>query len=293
MRLPRFDFFAPQTLEAALRLLDGQGEGFSVMAGGTDLMVKMSHGRLKPKTIISLKEIPDLHYINFAGADGMDIGATALLSEVLASNEIATHYPALIEAVQMMANVEVRNMATVAGNLCNAAPSADSAPPLMVMGAVVNLASANSTRQIPLMDFFRGPGITQKDDNEIMTSIWLPAPEVNSGAAYKRISARCGVDIAAVGVGVGLKLESQIVVEASIVLGAVGPTPIRASKAEAALIGKTCDQETLKKASLLAAEEARPITDIRASADYRKKMVEVLTGRTISAAYERIVARQS
>ncbi len=293
MRLPKFEYFTPKTLAEALELMELKGVGSFAMAGGTDMMVKMSHGRLTPKAIINIKEIPDLHYINFCPKNGLEIGATALLSEVLNHEKIIEHYPALIQAVQTMANVEVRNMATIAGNLCNAAPSADSAPPLMVMNGVATLTSIKGKRQVKLMDFFRGPGITVKNNEEIMTSINLPAPEIGSGASYMRISARCGVDIAAAGVGVALKVKSGVFAEARIVLGAVAPLPLRSVKAEAELVGKPFSPEIIECVAQAASEEATPISDVRASADYRKRMVAVLTKRTISEAYERSEARHS
>ena len=293
MRLPKFEYFTPKTMSEALELMELKGAGSFAMAGGTDVMVKMSHGRLIPKAIINIKEIPDLRYINFCPENGLEIGATALLSEVLKHDKIIEYYPALIQAVQTMANVEVRNMATVAGNLCNAAPSADSAPPLMVMEGVVTLTGKKASRKVKLMDFFRGPGLTVRESNEIMTAINLPAPQAGCGASYMRISARCGVDIAAAGVGVALKVQSGIVSEARIVLGAVAPVPLRAIKAEAELIGKPYSSEIIERSAQIASEESTPISDVRASADYRKRMVAVLTKRTISEAYDRSVARHS
>jgi carbon-monoxide dehydrogenase medium subunit len=149
MRLPQFKYFAPKTLEAALSLLKEQGEGARVMAGGTDVMVKMTHGLLKPKAIIALQEIEGLNEIHFSAKEGLTIGATARLAEVASHPDILKHYPAIAHSVQVMANVEVRNMGTVAGNLCNAALSADSAPPL-AMEANVKLASLNGERLLPL-----------------------------------------------------------------------------------------------------------------------------------------------
>ena len=165
-------------------------------------MVKMSAGRLKPKAIIRLMDIEGLDGIRFHPEEGLTLGATARLAEVASHPDVLNHYPALAHAVQVMANVEVRHMATVAGNLCNAAPSADTAPPLIAMGAEVTLASLNGQRRLPLDQFFKGPGLTAMQHGEIMTSIHVPLPQPKSGASYMRISARCGVDIAAVGVGV-------------------------------------------------------------------------------------------
>lgn len=287
MRLPKFEYFAPKTLEAALSLLNEQGEGAHVMAGGTDVIVKMTHGRLKPKAIIALKEIDGLNEIRFSADEGLTIGATARLAEVTSHPDVLNHYPALAHAVQCMANVEVRNMGTVVGNLCNAAPSADSAPPLMVMGAEVALASLKGTRRLPLADFFKGPGITAMERCEIMTSVHVPIPSSKSGASYKRISARCGVDIAAVCVGVMAQFNGKGCTQARIVLGAVAPIPLRAIGTENLVQGKGWTPELINQAGEKAAEEAKPISDVRASAEWRKKMVAVLTQRALEEAHER------
>jgi CO/xanthine dehydrogenase FAD-binding subunit len=287
MRLPKFEYVAPKTLESALSSLDAQGEGAHLFAGGTDIMVKMSHGRLRPAGIIGLMAIEGLDAINFNPKDGLNIGATARLSDVASHPDILNHYPALAHAVQVMANVEVRNMGTVAGNLCNAAPSADTAPPLMAMAAEVILASLKGERRLPLGQFFKGPGLTAMERGEIMTSIHVPPPQPKSGASYMRISGRCGVDIAAVGVGVMAAFNGRSCKEARIVLGAVAPIPMRATKTEDLMKSRPWTRDLIEQGGVLAAEEARPISDVRASAEWRKKMVAVLTRRTLTEAWER------
>ncbi len=287
MRLPKFTYFTPKTLEDALNLLAEQGEGARVMAGGTDVMVKMIHGLLTPKAIIGLQEIEDLRGIRYDAKDGLTIGATARLAEVISHPDIQNHYPSLAYAVSCMANVEVRNMGTVVGNICNAAPSADSAPPLMTMNGEVVLNSLKGERRLSLNDFFRGPSITSMEDGEIMTSIHVPVQPSGSGASYKRISARCGVDIAAVGVGAMVVLNGGGCKQARIVLGAVAPVPLRAIKTEELVQGRERSPELLASAGAKAAEEAKPISDMRASAEWRKRMVGVLTKRALDEAFER------
>lgn len=291
MRLPRFEYFAPRTLESALISLAAQGKTAHLFAGGTDIMVKMSHGRLRPTGIIGLMGIEGLDGIRFHPKEGLTVGATARLSEVASHPDILNHYPALAHAVQVMANVEVRNMGTVAGNLCNAAPSADTAPPLIAMGAEVILASLKGERRLSLDQFFRGPGLTAMEHGEIMTSIHVPPPRPKSGASYMRISGRCGVDIAAVGVGVMATFNGKGCKEARIVLGAVAPVPMRATKAEDLLKGRHWSQDLIEKGGDLAAEEAKPISDVRASAEWRRNMVAVLTRRTLVEARERAKRR--
>ncbi len=287
MRLPKFEYFAPRTLEAALSVFMEQGEGARVMAGGTDVMVKMTHGLLKPKAIISLYEIEGMNEIRFDAKEGLTIGATARLAEVASHSDVLNHYPALSEAIMTMANCEVRNMGTVAGNLCNAAPSADTAPPLITMGAEVTLASIKGERRLSLNEFFKGPGLTAMEHGEVMTSIHIPPPPGKSGASYKRISARCGVDIAAVGVGVTAFFNGESCKQARIVLGAVAPVPMRATKTESLMQGREWTPELIEQGGEQAAEEAKPISDVRASAEWRKQMVGVLTRRALEEAHQR------
>jgi len=291
MRLPRFEYFAPKTLVSALSILAEQGDGAHLFAGGTDVMVKMSAGRLRPKAIIHLMDIEGLDGIRFHAEEGLTLGATARLAEVASHPAILNHYPALAHAVQVMANEEVRHMATVAGNLCNAAPSADTAPPLIAMGAEVTLASLNGERRLPLDQFFKGPGLTAMQHGEIMTFIHVPLPQPKSGASYMRISARCGVDIAAVGVGVMVAFNGKGLKDARVVLGAVAPVPMRATKTEDLLKSREWTQDLIEEGGEAAAEEAKPISDVRASAEWRKKMVAVLTRRTLEDARERATRR--
>lgn len=287
MRLPRFEYFAPKTLEDALNLLAEQGEGAHVMAGGTDIVVKMNHGRLKPKAIVALEGIDELDHIHFHAIDGLTIGATARLADVASHPDVLNHYPALAEAILTMANVEVRNMGTVVGNLCNAAPSADCAPPLIVMGAQVVLSRLNGERSLPLDQFFKGPGLTAMEPGEVLTSISVPVLPDGAAASYKRISGRCGVDIAAVGVGAMVTFDGDVCKEARIVLGAVAPIPMRATKTEDLLQGRQWTPDLIEKAGQEASEESKPISDVRASAQWRKAMVAVLTRRVLQEAQAR------
>lgn len=291
MKLPKFTYFEPKTLEEALHLLANEGDGVHVMAGGTDLVVKMKHGLLRPKTIIGLREIKGINRISFNAQEGLTIGATALLADVASHPKIRKHYPAIAYAPSKMANVQIRNMGTVAGNLCNAAPSADNAPSLRAMSAEVTLASLEGERRLSLDEFFEGPGLTVIRPGEIMTSIFVPLPSPQSGTSYQRLSARGHVDMAAVCVGAMVVMNGEICKEGRIVLGAVAPTPMRALKAEESLQGKPLTPQLLEKAGILASEESRPITDVRASADYRKRMVAVLTRRTLVEAHDRAQKR--
>jgi CO/xanthine dehydrogenase FAD-binding subunit len=287
MRFPKFEYFAPKTLEAALGILSEQGEGAYLIAGGTDVTVKMIHGRLKPKSLVSLDNVEGIDVISFDPKEGLTIGALARLADVITHPDIVKHYPAVSYAASCMATVEVRNMGTVVGNICNAAPSADTAPPLIVMGAEARLLSSKGERRLPLDAFFKGPGLTAMEPGEIMASIHVPVPAANSGASYLRISGRCGVDIAAVCVGAMARFEGDTCADAKIILGAVAPIPMPAVKTEELIKGRKLTPELIQEAGDVAASEARPISDMRATADWRKQMVAVLTRRVLEEARDR------
>jgi CO/xanthine dehydrogenase FAD-binding subunit len=285
MRMPKFEYFAPKTLKQALKVLAEKGEGARVMAGGTDLILKMKNGLLKPQAIISLKEVEGLDRIAFKPGKGLSIGATALLADVAGHKTIQKRFPAVAAAAAETANVQIRNMGTVGGNLCNAAPSADNAPSLIAMGAGVTLAGLKGERRLPLDQFFTGPGQTAMEPGEIMTDLWVPLPPSNFGTSYQHVSARGKVDISAVCVGVMAGFDGEICQEVRICLGAVAPVPLRAMATEKLLQGQKWTAELIKAAGEQAAQEARPISDVRASAEYRREMVAVLTRRALKEAY--------
>ena len=286
MTLPKFEYFAPQSLDEAQQLLMDHGEGAHLLAGGTDLLVKMNHGLLKPATVIALKHIKGLETITYDPKEGLKIGATALLADVAAHPDIRKHYPAIAAGAHETANVQIRNMGTVAGNLCNAAPSADNAPTLLAMNAEVVITGAAGERRLPLDQFFKGPGQNALASGEILTAIHVPAP-AGEGVSYQHISSRGKVDISAVCVGVMVRVAENVCGDVRIFLGAVAPVPMRAVKAEGVVRDKQLTEETIEAAGIAAMEESQPITDVRSSADYRKKMVAVLTRRALVEARDR------
>ena len=287
MTLPKFEYFAPESLEEAQQLLLDKGEGAYLLAGGTDLLVKMNHDLLKPDSVIALKHIKGLEEITFDPKEGLKIGATALLANVAGHPDILKHYPAVAAAAKETANVQIRNMGTVAGNICNAAPSADNAPSLLAMNAEVVIIGAEGEKRLPLEQFFKGPGLNVLDSGEILTAILVPVPDSDSGVSYQHISARGKVDISAVCVGAMVHMERDICRDARIFLGAVAPVPMRALKAEAKVLGEQLTEEIIETAGIAAFEESQPITDVRSSAEYRKKMVAVLTRRALTEARDR------
>ncbi len=284
MSRAKFKYYAPETVEEASRLLLDAGKGAFLLAGGTDLLVKINHEMIHPKAVISLNAIKELDFIKFERNKGLTIGAGARLADVEAHPDIRRRYPAVAYAASVTANTQIRNMGTVAGNLCNAAPSAENAPTLIAMNAEVVLYGKDGERGLPLEDFFKGPGLTALKPGEIMTSVFVPLSPARSGASYQHISARGKVDISAVCVGAMVSLDKDRCEDVRIALGAVAPVPMRAVKAERVLKGKTPTEDLTEKAAEQAMKEAMPISDLRASADYRKAMVRVLTRRALNEA---------
>lgn len=282
-KLPKFDYMEAKSIEEASSLLSQYKAGAKVIAGGTDLLVYMKMRRVIPQCIINLRTIPNLDYIHFADGEGLRIGALATLHDIENSDVIRERFPVLADAASKIANPQIRNMGTIGGNMCNAAPSADMAPPLIGLGAKVKIKSLKGERVIPLEGFFVGPGETALQTGEILTEIQVPDSPPHSRAVYLKLPARTVVDIAVVGVAVVVTLDSKrtSTIDIRIVLGAVAPTPIRAHKAEGIIKGKAINEHTIERAAQAAADEAQPITDIRGSAIYRREMVKVLTNRAI------------
>ena len=286
MTLSRFELFSPQRLDEAVALLKEKGSNTFVMAGGTDLLIKRRHQIIHPQTIVSLKNISELNRISFNRKKGLTIGATALLGDVAKHRTILKIYPAIAKAAGNTANVQIRNMGTVVGNLCNASPAADNAPTLLAMNAELNIIGPQGSRVLPLEDFFTGPGSTALQPAEIVTSVFVASPPPGSGATYLHLSARGRIDCSAASTGVSLMLKGSRVDNARIFIGACGPTPLRMPKTEKKLISQKVTKAISEQAGLQASKESKPISDVRANEDYRSKMVAVLVKRAILDAYQ-------
>jgi len=265
-----FDYFSPKTLSEASEILSKNNGDARMIAGGTDLLLKMKAGRLAPKAIVNIKRIPDLRGLTFNSH--LTMGALTTLEEIKRSPIIQQHYPALSEAAATMASVQIRNLATVGGNMCNAAPSADLAPILIALNAVAVIRGAKGERRVSLEEFFTGPGKSVLGVGELLVS--LEVPKQGGRSIYLKHSPREHMDIAVVGVGIALQKNS-----ARIVLGAVAPIPLRAKKAEEEVMSGSLTKERIERAAKIAAEESKPIDDVRGSVWYRKKMVEVVVKR--------------
>lgn len=281
-----FDFAAPRTLDEAMAILaQADGQQVRVLAGGTDLIDQIRQGRKSPSLVMDMKQIPEMRRLAFDPREGLYIGAAATCQEIAGYPPVRQHYPALAEACSLVGSIQIQNRASVGGNVCNAAPSADTVPPLLVHGALAVVAGAGGRRQLPLDEFFLGPGQTVLAANEIMLAVIVPPPPANSASHYLRFTPREEMDIAVAGVGSLLVLEpgSRRCRQARLALAAVAPTPIRAREAEASLEGQLLGKEHLVRAGELAAQATRPISDVRGSADYRRELVKVLTRRTLES----------
>jgi carbon-monoxide dehydrogenase medium subunit len=283
-RLPKFNYLAPTTLDEALSLLAQYKSKARVIAGGTDLVPKLKRREVKaPEYVIDLKGIPGLDKIR-QDTGGLSLGALVTIGVVESSPLIQQKFAILAQAAQSMASPQVRNRGTIAGNICNAVPSADSAPALLTLGARLKLISRKGERTINIEDFFTGPNRTALTDEEILLEIKIPDMPPKSKGVYLKLSPRRAMDLAIVGAAVVVVPEDGICKDIRIALGAVAPTPLRTMKAETVLKGQKFNDNLIEKAAKAAAAETSPIDDHRASAEYRRDMIEVLVKRAIKQA---------
>jgi len=284
-RLPRFEYLTPKTIAEALSLLSQYKERAKVIAGGTDVLPKLKRRETKaPEYIIDLKGIRDLDYIEYDDSGGLRLGALATIHAVETSPIIQERFSVLFHAAESMASTQVRNRGTIAGNICNAVPSADTAPALLTLEARLRLAGQSGERIVNVEDFFTGPNETVLTDEEILQEIHVPNLPPHSRGRYLKLTPRRSMDLAMVGVAVVVVADDGICSDIRIALGAVAPTPIRARQAENIVRGQKLSEELIERAAWRAAEECRPISDHRASAEYRREMVKVLTKRAINQA---------
>jgi CO/xanthine dehydrogenase FAD-binding subunit len=284
-RLPKFDYLKPGTIEEALSLLSQYRGRAKVIAGGTDILPKLKRREIKaPEYIIDLKGIPKLDYITYDEVGGLSLGALVTIHAVEASPVVQERFGVLCQAAESMASAQVRNRGTVAGNLCNAVPSADTAPGLLTLEASLKLTSQKGERIVKIEEFFTGPNETVLTDEEILQEIHVANLPAHSRGAYVKLTPRRSMDLALVGVAAVVVAEDGICNDIRIALGAVAPTPMRARRAEDIVRGQSLSDEVIERAAQIAAEECHPISDHRASAQYRCDMVEALTKRAIQQA---------
>lgn len=283
--MKEFEYSEPASLDEAVALLRAGPAPASLIAGGTDLMVQMKEHVRQPAHVINIKKIPGMDDFAFDARDGLLLGALVTTRQVETSSITLRHYAGLAKAATDFASIQVRHRATVVGNVCRASPSADTLPPLIADGAVLRIHGPQGQRRCAVQDFCTGPGRTVLAADEIVTHIEIPAPPPRTGKAYIKHGRRAQMELATVGVAVRVSLDAEgRVADLGIVLAAVAPTPLRAVQAEAVLRGQRPTAARLAEAAQAASDEARPIGDVRGSADYRREMVRVLTRRALEQA---------
>jgi CO/xanthine dehydrogenase FAD-binding subunit len=289
-----FEYFEPSSLEEAIDILDKHKEHAAVLAGGTDLLVRMKQKRINPKCLINIKRIAELKTIK-QDESLLRIGATITMLEIQRSRLVEEKLPILHEAIASVGSVQIRNMGTLGGNLCRASPSGDSLPPLLILDAKVNLRDSTGARVVPLDEFFKGPGKTSIKPSEILTEIHVSIPPTGTGMSFMKIK-RAGMDLAKVNAAASLTIKNNIVQSCGVAIGSVAPTPIRVKKAEATLIGNKATDEKIDEAALKASEEVRPYAEShrhrRSTAQYRIDVSRVLVRRTLMLARERSSGRR-
>ncbi len=283
-----FDYESPKTLSQALDLLSRHNGNARPLAGGTDLIDQIRIGRRQPQVVIDVKKLPELNVLA-ADASGLRLGAAVPCYRIGELPIVGRDYAALADSCAIIGGVQIQSRASFGGNLCNSGPAGDSIPSMMALRGVCVIAGANGTREVPVESFCTGPGKNVLQPGELLVEIRFPAPAPNTGSHYRRLIPRNEMDIAVVGVGVAVTLEAdkQTIREARIALGAVGPTPIMATAAAAALAGKPATEDTLQQAAAAARQAASPITDMRGTKEYRVHVTGVLVQRSLQLALAR------
>jgi len=291
MYIPELKYHKPKTTDEAYRLL-GTYNNSALLAGGTDLLVEIKQGVRNFNNIISLNDIIDLKIIELK-SDSIIIGSCVTHNELINSDIIKKHLPALAHAVSTIGTHQIRNTASIGGNLCTCASCADSAPILLTYNAELVIGSKVGSRKLKLSDFLMGHHINALKESELLLRIIIPKPNPNFGAHYEKFGLRESASISVASVAVSVSIENDMITEANMVIGACAPTPMKIPSAMKELVGN--DINELKKGSTqlnkvgdLAASEVKPIDDIRGSADYRKNIVKTITQRAVLKAIENI-----
>lgn len=285
-------YIAAESLEDALKVKQARGAEARVIAGGTDLILRMRERVFAPELLLDLRQV-SLDTISSHGGE-MRLGAYVTLSQILADEQIAALFPALVGACRQFAGPPIRNRATLGGNLVNASPAADLAPALMAYDATIVLASAAGERELPLAEFFTGPGQTVMQMDEILTAVRLPLMPPDTASRFIKLGQRRSMAIAVINLSTRLTLGAKgTVSDVRIVLGAAAPTPMRAVAAEAVLMGNELSDDRVEEAATTASKEISPITDVRASRNYRERMAQVLVRRALLASWDELGRNKS
>ena len=281
-----FDYASPRSLPEAVSLMNGHRRAL-LMAGGTDLLVQLRARRKETDLVIDLKRVPDLMEIQHQ-PEALSIGAAVPCCNIYEDAGVRQLFPALAHTAALIGGTPIQGRASLGGNLCNSAPSADSIPMLIALGAVARMANSGGTRDLPIENFCTAPGRNALQPGELLIAIRVPLAANGSGAHYLRFIPRNEMDIAVVGVGASLTVRDGVITAARIALASVAPTPLYVPAAGAALIGKKPDAASFALASAAAQAAATPISDMRGPAEYRRHLVGVLTRRALEAAAKEI-----
>ncbi len=284
-----FDYATPQSVADAVVLLNEHGENARVLAGGTDLIVQLRENRRRAEVVVDIKGIAEANKLSYDVSSGLTIGSAVPCYRIYGDAVIAAAYPGLMDATSLVGGTGIQGRASLGGNLCNGSPAGDTIPPMIVLGGVARIAGPDGTREVAVEDFCTAPGRTVLAKGEFLISLHFPTPEVHSGAYYRRFIPRNEMDIAVVGVGASVVLcdDHSRFVSARIAVAAVAPTPLFVRDAGDALTGQAVSDESIQKASEIAQAAARPISDMRGTAEYRTHLTGVLTRRVLNGAVQR------
>ncbi|MCS6851698.1 MAG: xanthine dehydrogenase family protein subunit M [Gemmataceae bacterium] len=284
-----FDYAAPKTLNEAIALLVERGDRARVLAGGTDIIVQVREGRRHADLLVDIKRIPEVNILHYDPREGLRLGAAVPCYRIYEDADIARLYPGLIDAVSLIGGIQIQSRASVGGNLCNASPAADTVPALIVHEARCVVMGPAGQRLVPVEEFCVAPGRTVLGRGELLVELRLPPPRPHFGAHYLRFIPRNEMDIAVVGVGAAVALDErrERCVQARIGLAAVAPTPLLVPEAAAALMDGPLTESHFDRAAALAQAAARPISDLRGDAAFRRHLVGVLTKRALRTALQR------
>ena len=283
------EYTAPRTVDQAVAILAEKGDRARILAGGTDILVQLREGRKDADWVVDIKAIPEVNELSLNSHTGLNIGAAVPCYRIYEHADVARVYPGLHDAASLIGGIQIQSRASLGGNLCNASPAADTIPALIAYQARCVIAGPEGRRELPVEQFCTGPGQTALRRGEFLLSLTLPTPRPHSGAAYLRFIPRNEMDIAVVGAGVSVTLDGagKRCSAARIALAAVAPTPLLVPAAGEALVDGEISDRLIQKAAELAQAAAKPISDMRGDADYRRHLVGVLTRRAIHKAVER------
>ena len=291
--LPRFDYVRPASLSKASRFLVEHNGGARPFMGGTDVFVRMRDGVIKPQILLDVKHLPGMRDILYDEQAGLTVGAAATMNQVARHPDVQAHYPLLAEAANSVASYQLRNRATLGGNLCNGSPAADTAPATLLLEGRIVLYGLGGEREVPADEFFLGPGATAMKTGELMTAIRFPVPPAGSAGRYLKLGRNKAGDLAIAGVAVfGFPDGTTSGYRFRIGLASVAPVPLRALEAEEVLAASPPGEETFALAAQKAMEAASPIDDVRASAAYRKAMVHALTLRGLRDVWPKLADQE-